>query len=130
MKSPEQGESVAVPSFISLYDNCGTAGAAPLADPSAAQHMYFLVSDLSAPNFPAQERILRRSDFSERWKSSARLSRRESLQGGAQHQTCFMSDTHEPTTRLANGLSSSIWTSINCTFCISGQGKRFVFRET
>lgn len=53
MKSPEQGESVTVPSFISLYDNCGTAGAAPLADPSAGQHMYFLVSELSAQNFPA-----------------------------------------------------------------------------
>lgn len=53
MKSPEQGESLTVPSFISLYDNCGTAGAAPLADPSAAQHMYSLGSHLSAQNIPA-----------------------------------------------------------------------------
>lgn len=76
----------------------------------------FLYLSYPHKTFLPQERILRRSDFSERWNSSARLSRRESLQGGAQHQTCFMSDTHEPTTRLANGLSSSIWTSINCTF--------------
>lgn len=112
MKSPERRESVTLPPFISLYDNCGTAGAAPLADPSHVLSCILLTRtklwegpiSLKYGTGPLGSPGSARSCQPSRWSATSDM--------------CFMSNAYEPTARRVNGLSSSIWTSRNCTLSV------------